>query len=96
MNDVRYPEIAKESLAGMHFPKGEVLHTKSEMQERQHNLLSALRLGNEFRTKVRITIMTEEGMREVITTIWDVSEDGVSLKSNIFVPLHSIVAVEHE
>jgi len=96
MKDVRYPEIAKEALAGMRFPKGEVLHSKSEMKERQNNLLNALRLGNEFRTKVRMTIMTQEGIREVVTTIWDVSEEGVSLKSNIFVPLHSIFSVEHE
>lgn len=94
-SNTHYPVIEKENMAGMHFPKGEVLASNTEIQARIHALSDACRLGNEFKGKVRIVFMSEQGIREVHTTIWNVSEDAVSLKGGVFIPMHAIIYVEH-
>lgn len=94
-SNTHYPIIEKEAIAQMHFPKGEVLNSNSEIRVRIDALAEACRLGNEFKGKVRILFMTEEGIKEVHTTIWNVSEDSISLKSGIFIPIHAIIHVEY-
>ena len=93
--NTHYPIIEKEAIANMHFPKGEVLTASSEIQARVQTLSEACRLGNEFKGKVRIVFMSEQGIREVNTTIWNVSDDAVSLKGGVFIPMHVIFYAEH-
>ena len=93
-SNTHYPSIEKENIANMHFPKGEVLSSHKEIASRVQALSEACRLGNEFKGKVRIVFMTEQGIREVQTTIWNVSEDAVSLKAGVFIPMHAILYVE--
>lgn len=93
---VHYPEISKEELLHVQFPKGEVLNTLEEKQARQTDLMVACRLGNEFKGKVCIAFMTSEGIREVNTTIWNVGEDVIMLKAGAFIPVHSILSVSYE
>lgn len=90
-----YPVIEKENMVDMHFPKGEVLTSSKAIQTRLQALAEACRLGNEFKGKVRIVFMSEQGIREVHTTIWNVSDDAVSLKGGVFIPMHAIIYVEH-
>ncbi len=94
-SDSHYPAIEKEAIANMHFPKGEVLTANTAIQARMQALTEACRLGNEFKGKTRIVFMSEQGIREVNTTIWNVSEDAVSLKAGVFIPMHAIMYVEH-
>lgn len=93
--NTHYPIIEKENIANIHLPKGEVLSSSSAIQARILALSEACRLGNEFQGKVRIIFMTEEGIREVHTTIWNVSDEAVSLKGGVFIPMHAIIFVEH-
>ncbi|MFN0204434.1 MAG: hypothetical protein ACKVTZ_23145 [Bacteroidia bacterium] len=93
---IHYPEISKEALLHVQFPKGEVLNSAQEIQNRQTDLAMACRLGNEFKGKVSIAFMTSEGIREVTTTIWNVGEDVIMLKAGAFIPIHTILSVSYE
>ena len=90
------PEIQKELLSDYHFPKEDVLSSKTARDTRQLQLNEAQRLGNEFKTKVRIGFLTTDGKHEVITTVWSVAEDIVMFKAGQFVPIHSILYVEKD
>ncbi len=85
--------IDKDSIAGMRFPKGDVLENQKLIAERQRTLEEACRLGNEYKGKVRIVFASQDGIREVHTTIWNVSDEFVSLKSGIFIPIHCIISI---
>ena len=93
MSNSVFPIIEKEAIAGMHFPKGDVLENPNAIRNRQQGLDEACRLGNEFKGKVRIIFVCQDGTREVHTTIWNVSEDSVSLKAGIFIPIHCIISL---
>lgn len=93
MNKSMFPIIEKEAISGMRFPKGDVLENPKAIDERQAALDEACRLGNEYKGKVKIIFVSQDGIREVHTTIWNVSNDLVSLKSGIFIPVHCIVSI---
>lgn len=57
-------------------------------------LEDAQRLGNEFKSKSRITFNTTIGPKSVSTTIWSVTEKYVQLKNNIHIPLISIIDID--
>lgn len=93
-HSTNYPVIDKEHIPGLHFPKGEVLENKTQIENRTKTLEEACRLGNEFKGKVRIVFMSDQGIKEVHTTIWNVGDNVISLKAGVFIPIHSIFSIE--
>lgn len=59
----------------------------------KEHLNYAVRLGNEFKSKTTITFNTTEGPRSVETTVWSLTENYISLKGGILLPLNSILNV---
>ncbi|WP_300603031.1 hypothetical protein [Niabella sp.] len=53
----------------------------------------AVRLGNEFKSKTTVTFNTTEGPQSVETTVWSLTENYISLKGGILIPLNSIIDV---
>lgn len=91
----QFPLVEKENIAGMHFPKEEVLQSPKAIESRKFYLDEACRLGNEFKGKVKIVFQSLEGIHEVHTTIWNVGDDSVSLKGGVFIPIQCIHSIEH-
>ncbi|MGO1244646.1 MAG: hypothetical protein ACTJHT_05270 [Sphingobacterium sp.] len=60
----------------------------------REKLLSAQRLGNEFKSKTTIVFQTEDGPKRIETTVWSLTEQYVQIKSGVLIPLKSIVEVE--
>jgi len=88
------PLIPKEEVSKYRFVAHDVLTTEDERKERFGKLQKAMLLGNGYKAKVKITFETNEGPRKIETTVWEASEDQVMIKSDMMIPIHSIVDVE--
>ncbi|TND09228.1 MAG: hypothetical protein FD123_1631 [Bacteroidetes bacterium] len=85
--------IAKEQVANLRFPSGEVLQKAEERVRRRAELDRALVLGNVDHNKVRIIFRDSEGLKQVETTIWAVTEERVILKSGMVIPIRCIMEI---
>lgn len=87
--------VQKEQLKAVRFQKLEVLPEKPLRQNRQYKLNRAMILGNIDHNKVNIIFKTEDGsLQQVETTIWAVSEDHITLKGGVSIPVRAIIDLE--
>lgn len=68
---------------------------ESHVSELRYKLQSAVRLGNEFKSKSVITFNTTEGPKRVETTVWMLAENYLQLKNGIMVPLNSLLDIDY-
>ncbi|PRX54689.1 hypothetical protein [Flagellimonas meridianipacifica] len=85
--------IDKENVPFLNFPKEDVLNVKQERSQRCTSLFKAMRLGNLERQKVRILFKDDEGIKQVETTIWGVTNKRVILKKAINLPINRVLSV---
>jgi hypothetical protein len=86
--------IPKEDVAFLHFPKEDVLFLKEDQLNRQNRLNDAITLGNLEHQKVKIIFQDIEGLKQVETTIWAVTDKSVVLKKGVIMPIHRIESIE--
>ncbi len=86
--------IQKEEIAGLKFPKADVLATAAERKERFSKLEKAMLLGNGYKVKVKIVFDSVDSTYIVETTVWEASEDDLMLKGDVHIPIHCIRDVE--
>ena len=82
--------IEKENIRGLKFPDNEVLTSKDAIKIRQSNLDRALKLGNIEHNKIKIVFEDSEGLKQVETTVWGVTDKRVILKQGVLIPIHRI------
>lgn len=82
--------IDKEFVRDLRFPKDDVLATPEERRLRRIELDRALILGNVDHAKVKINFSDSEGVKQVETTIWAVTEERIILKSGMVIPIRRI------
>jgi hypothetical protein len=82
--------VEKEQISAFKFPEGEVLKSDQEIKDRATNLDRALKLGNLEHNKIQIVFEDSEGLKEVETTVWGVTDKRVILKQGIVMPIHRI------
>lgn len=85
--------IEKETIPELKFPKEEVLSDSAAREERRKKLEQCMLLGNNSKVKVKIYFEDNTGLKEVETTVWTVSEEYISLKQNVMIPIKRIHAV---
>jgi uncharacterized protein (UPF0248 family) len=85
--------IEKEQVAGLHFPETDVLTEKDDIKIRNANLERALKLGNLEHAKIKIVFEDTEGVKEVETTVWGVTDKRVILKQGLVIPIHRIYEI---
>ncbi len=56
-----------------------------------NQLQYSCRLGNEFKGKTVITFETTNGPKAVETTVWSVTDNHVTLKGGLAIPLSSVI-----
>ena len=56
-----------------------------------NQLQYSCRLGNEFKGKTVITFETTQGPKTVETTVWSVTDNHVTLKGGVYIPLNSVI-----
>jgi hypothetical protein len=82
--------IEKENISGLKFPENDVLTSKDDIKIRTANLDKALKLGNLEHGKIKIIFEDAEGIKQVNTTVWGVTDKRVILKQGAVVPIHRI------
>ena len=82
--------IEKENIAGLKFPESDVLQSKDDVKARFLDLERALKLGNLEHNKIKIVFEDSEGLKQVDTTVWGVTDKRVILKQGVVIPIHRI------
>lgn len=85
--------IEKEKVDKLTFPKGEVLGSKEAIKIRTIKLENAVRLGNVEHYKVKIIFRADEGLMMVNTTVWAITNNYISLKGGITIPVKRIYEI---
>lgn len=85
--------VEKETVDQLRFPAQEVLHDALSQEERRKVLHHATSLGNLDKHKVLIRFEDQDGLKEVYTTIWAVTDRKVLLKAGKLIPVHRIHSV---
>lgn len=86
--------IEKEEIPSQKFVSFEVLNKKEDIQSRRETIEKAMLLGNSSKGKSKIFFMTESGLLEVETTVWSASDDVVTLKGGVMIPVHCIERID--
>ena len=82
--------------AKIQFKKEEVLSSVHEKSERLKRLISAMKLGNNHKQKVRIHFMNiNDQLMEIKAKVWSVTEKYVILRNSIAIPITSIREVNY-
>lgn len=89
-----FERIAKEELNLLEFPSDDILNNREELEIRRRMLHRATSLGNLQKHKVLIRFADQNGLKEVYTTIWAVTDNKVLLKAGQLIPVHRIHSVE--
>jgi hypothetical protein len=92
MNTVKM--IAKEDIPNVKFVSYEVLDKADDKLARREQIEKAMLLGNASKGKSKIFFMSEDGLLEVETTVWAASDDVVTLKGGVMIPVHCIEKVD--
>ncbi len=79
--------IAKEEIGQYRIVPAFVDRTSFWMNQLQYSC----RLGNEFKGKTVITFETSRGPRAVETTVWSVTDNHLTLKGGVEIPLNSVI-----
>jgi hypothetical protein len=82
--------VEKESIRGLKFPDNDVLVSKDEIKIRYANRERALKLGNLEHNKIKIVFEDSDGVKQVETTVWGVTDKRVILKQGVLIPIHRI------
>jgi hypothetical protein len=82
--------VEKEIIRDLKFPEHDVLSSKDEIKIRNSDLERALKLGNLEHNKIKIVFEDIDGVKQVETTVWGVTDKRVILKLGILLPIHRI------
>ena len=85
-----FEPIEKEEIYFLEFPKTDVLEDKSLKRQRIASLTRGLAFGNISQLKIEIFFEDSESKKVVNTTIWDITDDKVILKKDVFIPINRI------
>ncbi|MCK8522532.1 hypothetical protein M0D21_13190 [Aquimarina sp. D1M17] len=85
--------IEKEEIKFLHFPQKEVLRSEKAKRDRYRKLSRGLQLGNLEQQKVKIVFADDEGVKEVESTIWGITDKSVILKQSTIIPLGRIISI---
>ena len=91
--NTKITSIRKEIVPSLQFPKEDVLNKKEDRKQRCTHLFKAMRLGNLERQKVRILFKDNQGIKQVETTVWGVTNKRVILKKAINLPINRVLSV---
>ena len=89
----KIPVIEKEEIKSLHFPSDDVLFSKEDRSIRANDLKNSIALGNLEHQKVKIIFQDIEGIKQVETTIWGVTDREIILKQGAIIPIVRIVKI---
>lgn len=88
--------IDKETIPMLRFGQEDVLKDPTARSRRYYDINRAAILGNAYQNKASITFCTDKGdVKCVETTVWAYDDKFVLLKYGTFIPLKSILQIDH-
>jgi hypothetical protein len=85
--------IDKETIRDLKFVKHEVLTSEEAVLHRKRELERATAIGNAHQGKIKLIFETMDGLKEVETTVWSTSDNYISLKGGVNIPVNAIKEV---
>ena len=82
--------VQKEELSHLHFPGEEVLVNAEAAEQRRIMLEKAVVLGNTYKGKTKIVFEDSQGIKQIDTHIWGLTDKRVILKQGIVIPINRI------
>jgi hypothetical protein len=82
--------IEKDLLPTLRFPQDEVLTDPAQLTQRRIEAQRAVKLGNNYKGKVRIVFEDNDSIKMVETTIWGVTGKYLILKSGMLIPIKRV------
>lgn len=82
--------IEKSKISELHFPDKEVLLSEDAIQQRKRDIERAILLGNNYKTKVKIIFADDEGIKQIKTTIWGITDKRILLNKALVIPINRI------
>lgn len=92
-NTTKPVKVEKEAISGLQFPDSEVLKSTDDIKIRSAALERAMKLGNIEHNKIKIIFEDSEGVKQVETTVWGVTDKRVILKQGVVIPINRIYEV---
>jgi hypothetical protein len=87
--------IEKEEIPSITFSRQEVLTDPVLKAARKRNAVKATILGNGYHGKVCISFLTaDQEVKRVSTSIWEVDDEHITLKSGVTIPMRAIQSIE--
>lgn len=86
--------IEKENITSLAFGNHDVLRDEQLKIQRNRKLKRAEKLGNAYKSKTKILFRSMKGLYRVETTVWATTEQYVSLKGGVLIPIHCIKSVD--
>ncbi|TAL61691.1 MAG: hypothetical protein EPN85_04335 [Bacteroidetes bacterium] len=86
--------VQKEEVPRLNFPSEEVLADAEASENRRKMLEQAVVLGNTYKGKTKIVFEDSEGIKQIETHIWGITDKRVILKQGIVIPIHRIHEVK--
>lgn len=86
--------VQKEDINQLHFPNEEVLVNTEAAGERRLALERAVVLGNTYKGKTKIVFEDSEGVKQIETHLWGLTDKRVILKQGIVIPINRIHEVK--
>ena len=86
--------VQKEEVNQLHFPNEEVLINAEATEQRRIALERAVVLGNTYKGKTKIVFEDAEGVKQIETHIWGLTDKRVILKQGIVIPINRIHEVK--
>lgn len=87
-------KIEKEQVPLLKFPSEEVLKTNDLIKARLRDLQRAMTLGNLEHAKIKVVFEDSDGLKQVETTVWGVTDKRIILKQGVVIPIHRIHEVK--
>jgi hypothetical protein len=86
--------IDKTQIPTLSFSETDVLNNLNEIRTRAELLITAMKLGNNYKHKVKLFFKDKFNNKHIETTIWHTDSKYVILKGGITLPVNSIYKVE--
>jgi len=86
--------VQKEDVNQLNFPNEEVLLKAEAIEQRRISLEQAVVLGNTYKGKAKIVFEDSEGVKQIETHIWGLTDKRVILKQGIVIPINRIHEVK--
>ncbi len=87
--------VEKEKIASLQFPEQPLEHTPEKLSYLSKAISKALHIGNKYKNKISIIFYDNECIKEVRTTIWNVTLDDIILKNGVSIPFHRVLDVKN-